>query len=278
MLDKLLLLVKVSRPLSWPLVALLFILGFVISGAPISAIAIANLFAVSFLLPLVVFGINDIYDYATDSANKRKKSALHGGVLEKGNHKLVSACALAATGALAILSALTKNPTNILATALAIFIAWAYSEPPLRFKEKPVVDSLSNAALVLSVIIIGYSYGGALASLSPKVYFASLGAAAIHAVGAIMDCSADKKAGIKTVATFLGKRFTAAFALALVLAVMLFSGIRSLSLRLFFWYSAAALLVLIVKDDERLAKKLFAIGFLVALLSLSLFIYQQFFK
>jgi hypothetical protein len=81
-----------------------------------------------------------------------------------------------------------------------------------------------------------------------------------------------------TTAIFFGKRLTAALALALVLAIILFSGIKSASLRVFFWYAAVAFGILVVKDDERLAKRLFSLGFLIALASIGIFVYQQFYK
>ena len=278
MLKKILLLVRVSRPLSWPLTALLFGTGIVISNVEITYYAIINGLLASILLPLIVFGVNDVYDYKTDIINRRKRSAIHGMALESRHHRLVLGAALAATGTLAIFSAFTRNYTNIVATAVAILIAWAYSEPPLRLKEKPPLDSLSNAALVWSVILLGYSHGNSLVSLPVSVYFASLAAAAIHAMGAIMDYASDNRANVKTIATVFGKRLAATFSFAVVFAIILFSGIRSLSLRLFFFYAAAAFLVLLLRNDERLAKKLFMLGFLVALASLCLFIYQQFYK
>lgn len=272
------LLVRVSRPLSWPLVALLFGLGLAISGSAITATAILQLLLIATLLPLIVFGINDIYDYRADAINKRKQSAIHGLVLEERHHRFVSSAALASAIALAIFSAFTRNPGNMVATAIAISLGWAYSEPPIRLKEKPVLDSLSNGALVFSVILLGYSYGGPVTAVPATVYFASFAVSAIHALGTIMDYSADKKAGVTTIATFCGKRLTAALALALVLAITLFSGIKSQSLRMFFWYAAVAFGILAVKDDERLAKRLFSLGFLIALASIAIFVYQQFYK
>lgn len=272
------LLVMVSRPLSWPLVALLFGLGLAISGAAITAMAILQLLLVTILLPLVVFGVNDVYDYRADAINKRKRSAIHGIAMEGRHHRFVSSAALASTIVLAIFSAFTRNPGNMVATAIAISLAWAYSEPPIRLKEKPVLDSLSNGALVLSVILIGYSHGAPVSGIPLTVYFASFAVSAIHALGAIMDYSADKRAGTITTATFFGKRLTAALALALVFAIILFSGIKSHSLRIFFWYAAVAFGILIVKDNERLARRLFSLGFLIALASIAIFVYQHFFK
>ncbi len=278
LMDKLLLLIRISRPLSWPLVALLFGLGLAISGAAITATAILQLLLIAILLPLIVFGINDVHDCRADAINKRKLSAIHGIVLEERHHRFVSSAALASTIALAIFSVFTGNPGNMVATAVAISLGWAYSEPPIRLKEKPVLDSLSNGALVFSVILLGYSYGAPVSSIPLTVYIASFAVSAIHALGAIMDYSADKRAGTRTIATFFGKRMTAALALALVVAIILFSGIKSHSLRMFFWYAAVAFGILAVKDNERLAKRLFGLGFLIALASIAIFVYQQFYK
>lgn len=278
MLQKLLLLMKVSRPLSWPLVGLLLAVGVVISDAPVTPLVIASLAAVSVLLPLIVFGVNDVHDYKTDSINKRKRSIFYGGALEEKHRRFVSSSAIAATIALALLSILSRNYANLIATALAITVAWAYSEPPVRLKERPPLDSLSNGVLVWSVILMGYSYGAPLSSFPMTVYFASLGASAIHAIGAIMGYTADRKANVKTIATVFRKRLAAAFALAVTLTIVFASGIKSVILKMPVWYAVLSSLLLLVKDDERLARRLFSLGFLIALASIAIFVFQQFYK
>lgn len=280
MLKKLRLLIKVSRPLSWPLVALLFAMGMVISNAPITLVAVANLVILVALLPLAVFGINDIYDFDSDAVNPRKslKGSAYGGVLEKGKHRLVKSAAIVATAVLAVFPFLTRNATNILATAVALGIAWAYSAPPLRLKEKPPFDSLSNAALIWAVSLAGFSYGGGISMLPRTVYFASLGAAAIHAIAAIMDYSPDRKTGAKTIATVLGKRWAAAFALAVMLAITFFSGIASIPLRVIIGYVLFSSFILVIKDSELLARRLFKFGYFPGIVAMAVFIYQQFYK
>lgn len=267
----------------WPLVALFFSIGAVISHAQLTAALFIHTILVALLLPLITFGVNDVYDYASDRINKRKgiRSA-QGAFLPVEDHAFVIAVAAAATAILftasLIFSLLSKNFTNIVATATALAVAWAYSVPPIRLKERPPLDSLSNAALIWSVILLGFSHGGSIAGFPRTVYFASLIAASIHAIAAIVDYFPDKRAGVRTIATVFEKRVAAVFSALVSVVIIAFSGIMSLPLRAFFWYVFAASLLLVVKSDERLAKRLAMFGFLAALFSITLFIYQQFFK
>ncbi len=272
-------LIKVSRPVFWLLVALLFFVGVVVSGAPITVMLLAHLMLVTFLLPLIVFGVNDVYDYDSDSINQRKRYEIGGTALEKENHLIVLAASVVVTVLLIIFSAITRNLTNMLATLVTVSIAWAYSAKAVRLKEIPILDSLSNAVLVCSVILLGFSYGGIMIRDFPQsIYFASLGAAAVHSIAAIVDYSPDKKSRTVTIATFFGKKIAAVFAAAVMITILLFSGIQSLSLRIIMYYALISSLVLVVKDDERLAKRLSATGFVVAVAMIAVFVYQQFYK
>ncbi len=276
-MNDLILLIRTSRPASWAVGWLLFLTGFYVSGAAFSLQALINM-QILILLSLIVFGINDVYDYETDRRNKRKNSFIEGYVLPKESHAFVKKVSAASAAVLVIFSIGTNNITNILATVLAVLFAYAYSAPPLRLKERPVIDSLSNAAAVLILLLIGFSYGGTLLQFPAKLIYASLGAAAIHAVLALADYAADKNAGITTIATFFGKRFAALFAAAIILAIILFSGIKSTVLNVYLWLVLAVSLVSFVIPDEKLVRKLAGIMFYAFLAALSLFIYQQFFK
>lgn len=272
MLKKLLLLVRVSRPLSWLLVALLYAIGIAISHAQPTAAVVANAILLVFLLSLIVFGVNDIYDCLADSINKRKRSIVHGTALGNEHHNFVMAAAIVSSVGIAVFSLSTRNPTNMAATAIALTAAWAYSVPPFRLKEIPILDSLSNAVLIWAVILVGFSYGAPLGVFPKTVYFAAFGASAVHAIGAVMDYSSDKKAGARTIATFFGKRFAAVFSFAVMMLILFFSGIKSLPLRVIVWYILLSSLLLAFKDDERLAKSFFTVGFVVTAVAIAVYV------
>jgi 4-hydroxybenzoate polyprenyltransferase len=107
----------------------------------------------------------------------------------------------------------TQSCDNIIAAILVVIIAWQYSAPPLRLKEIPVVDSLSNGCIVFLIWFFGFSFSGSSISEVPlKAIVNNLCVAGGHALAAVTDFEADTAAGMRTVATVLGKRRAAIFA------------------------------------------------------------------
>ncbi len=276
-MNDLILLIKASRPASWVVGTLLFLTGFYASGADFTVKPLINI-QILILISLIVFGINDVYDYETDIRSKRKRSFIEGHSLPKEKHSLVKkACAFSAAIAM-LFSFATLNATNIAATAFTVFLAYAYSAPPLRLKEKPLLDSLSNSLLVMAFLMLGFSYGGTLFEFPLKLIYASMGAAAVHALGALMDYTPDRKAGVTTIATFFGKRFAALFATAVIMAILIFSGINNFVLNAYLWLVLAASFTSFFFPEEKLVRKLVGLIFCAFLAAVALFIYQQFFK
>jgi 4-hydroxybenzoate polyprenyltransferase len=253
----LLLLIRVSRPVTWLCFPAFFGIGFIASHAPFTPLAAVNLVLLVFLAPLIGFGVNDVYDYKTDVLNKRKKSfPVYGKSLEPQHHSLILKAALVSTLILIAFSAFTRSLTHLLATAVALAAAWGYSLPPVRLKERPPLDCLSMALLVWSVVLMGFSYGASLAHLPLKIYFGSLFGSAINALGTLWDYSADKEAGMRTLATVFGKRGAAAFLSGLMFVSLFFSGIRDPAFRILMGYFLGAFLTLVIRDDEKLAGRL----------------------
>lgn len=93
-----------------------------------------------------------------------------------------------------------------------------------------------------------------------------------------MDYTADKKAGITTIATFFGKRFAELFATAVILAIILFSGINNFVLNAYLWLVLAASCISFLVPNEKLVRKLARLSFYSFLAASAFFIYQQFFK
>jgi 4-hydroxybenzoate polyprenyltransferase len=162
----------------------------------------------------VIFGVNDVYDYETDRRNPRKLvDGFEGGVLHPVHHKDVLVASYIST-ILIFLSALaTQHRDNILATIPLVIIAWQYSSPPLRFKEIPVLDSISNGCLVSLIWFFGFSQSGSSISEVPlRPIVNHLCAVGGHALGAVLDYEADAAIGQRTIATTLGRRRAAFFA------------------------------------------------------------------
>ncbi|KAF9451038.1 hypothetical protein P691DRAFT_409507 [Macrolepiota fuliginosa MF-IS2] len=207
-----------SRPPSWTFGPILFGIGIIHSHRipktlPALLVAAFQIFSLSIPLSIIVFGINDVYDYETDNRNPRKlANGLQGGVLKPEDHSLVRTSAYISTSFIIGISLLTRQRYNVLATLCLVLFGWQYSSPPLRLKEVPVLDSLSNGLIVFLAWFCGFSFSGFSSSgMSSKGLMLSLCTAAIHALGAVVDVDADVAAGQRTIATALGQRPTAIF-------------------------------------------------------------------
>ncbi|OSD03726.1 hypothetical protein PYCCODRAFT_1466639 [Trametes coccinea BRFM310] len=228
-MDALRLLVKVSRPAGWCFGPILYAIGAIHGNgsrahtrAAKASTLILQLLSLSFPLALIVFGVNDVYDYTTDLLNPRKTAdGLEGTVLAPAHHPLVLTSAALATLLILLLPLSLALPlSNVLTTLALLALSWAYSAPPPRLKERPVLDSLSNGAIIVLAYLCGYTArGGALGrgrgrgrtGVPTKGLVLGLCTAGVHALGAAVDVRADEAAGQRTIATALGARGAAAF-------------------------------------------------------------------
>jgi len=167
--------------------------------------------------------MNDVYDYPSDMLNPRKASpSLQGSVLPPPHHPPVRRAAQLSTALILLTALLTnRNAQNTLATALLVLLGWQYSAPPLRLKEVPLLDSLSNGLIVFLAWYVGYSFGRGAGSALRKGCVLALCTAGVHALGAVIDVDVDAAAGQTTIATFWGAR-PAAMLGVLAYAVALF--------------------------------------------------------
>jgi len=210
---------KASRPLSILCGILLLGNGMMHSPAiqpgPLVLLHLVWLtFTFSIPVSIIAFGVNDVYDYETDRRNPRKLAdGIEGGVLEPVYHKDVLIAAYFSTIAILLSAVSTRCRDNILATVLILVIAWQYSAPPLRIKEIPFLDSLSNGCLVFLIWFFGFSLTGSSISEVPlRPIMNHLCAVAGHAMGAVADYEADAAVGQSTIATAMGKRLAVMFA------------------------------------------------------------------
>jgi len=93
-----------------------------------------------------------------------------------------------------------------------VFMVVAYSLKGLRFKEKPVLDSITSSIHFVGPLLFASALNG-----FPEYTWGFIGAffiwgMASHAFGAVQDIVPDKKGGIASIATFLGARTTMWFA------------------------------------------------------------------
>ncbi|WP_424937575.1 MULTISPECIES: prenyltransferase [Bacteria] len=216
-----------SRPLSWINTGYGFAAAVLLTTGRIDmTLVLGTLF---FLVPynLLMYGINDVFDYASDVANPRKGGA-EGAVLRPGRHRVTLLAAAGFSLPFVIALVLLGGPVSWLALALSLFAVVAYSAPPFRFKEVPFLDSVTSSVHFVSPAI----YGLTLADASPTpelvlllLAFLAWGVAS-HAFGAVQDIVPDREGGISSIATVLGARGTVRFAMTMWLSagvLMLFT-------------------------------------------------------
>ena len=213
-----------SRPLSWINTAFPFAAAYLLSAASGSTpdggtsydftavpwlVAIVG--TVYFLVPynLAMYGINDVFDYESDLRNPRK-GGVEGALLDRSMHRPTLVAAVVTNVPFLVFLVAVGSPLSWLVLAVSVFAVVAYSAPRLRFKERPVVDSVTSSTHFVSPAV----YGLVLAGADPTPALWALLAAfflwgtASHAFGAVQDVIADREGGIASIATVFGARTT----------------------------------------------------------------------
>ncbi|RJX44181.1 lycopene elongase [Halonotius aquaticus] len=205
-----------SRPRFW-----FYLAGPVVVGVAAAAETVPDLFLPVgfalfgyFLLPanVLLYGVNDIFDADIDTENPKKTER---EARWQGGPAVIAS--VVASGLLAV-------PLFAIASTAAwpwiagfLLLAVEYSAPPARFKTTPLLDSLSNGLYILP----GIAAYAAVAGTQPPamaVVGAWLWTMGMHTFSAIPDIDPDRRAGIRTTATWLGKRRTYGYVAACWLA------------------------------------------------------------
>ncbi|MCF8529517.1 MAG: prenyltransferase [Aquiluna sp.] len=214
-----------SRPISWINTAFPFAAAYFLGSGEVDWILILGSFF--FLIPynLLMYGVNDVFDYESDLRNPRK-GGIEGALLDPRFHKPTLAWSFGLSMPLALsLSFVNQVATGLL--WLTIFAVVAYSLKGLRFKEIPFLDSITSAMHFVGPMLVGLAMADVaidqpIIMLAVLTFF--LWGIASHAFGAVQDVKSDREAGIKSIATVIGARKTVAFAfLGYFLAGMLAS-------------------------------------------------------
>lgn len=207
-----------SRPLSWVNTAFPFAAAYVLVVREVDVTLIVG--TVFFLVPynFAMYGINDVFDYQSDLRNPRK-GGVEGALLDPRWHRPV----LWLSGILAlpfvVYLVIVGDWPSWIALAVSLFAVAAYSAGGLRFKERPVLDSITSSThfvspAVYGLLLAGATWDGALVALLAAFF---LWGAASHAFGAVQDVVADREGGIASIATVIGARRTVRLAVTLYL-------------------------------------------------------------
>ncbi|MFE7195447.1 prenyltransferase [Microbacterium oxydans] len=205
-----------SRPISWINTAFPFAAAYLLSTRDIDLTFVLG--TLYFLIPynLAMYGINDVFDYASDLANPRK-GGIEGALLAPRIHRATLWAAAATNIPFLVYLVIVGNPASTAWLAVSVFAVIAYSAPFLRFKERPFLDSVTSSTHFVSPAIVGLALAGASATTGTVVTLGAffLWGMAAHAFGAVQDIGPDREGGISSIATVIGARATVRLSLAL---------------------------------------------------------------
>ena len=206
-----------SRPISWVNTAFPFFAAYLfVNGTVDEKLIIGTFF---FLIPynLLMYGINDVFDYESDLRNPRK-GGIEGAVLDRSLHKLTIWASIALSIGFVVYLLWVGSDTADFWLLVTLFAVLAYSVPKLRFKEIPFLDSFTSAMHFIGPMLFALALSGVnifeFKLFSMILAFLGWGMAS-HAFGAVQDVRADREAGIKSVATAIGARNTVRFSFVL---------------------------------------------------------------
>lgn len=209
-----------SRPISWVNTAYPFAAAYLFVERHVDlTLIVGTLF---FLIPynLLMYGVNDVFDYESDLRNPRK-GGIEGALLPKAIHRTVIWSAILSCTPFIIYLTFVGNVNSTLWLALFVFTVVAYSAKHLRFKERPVLDSITSASHFVGPMIFGLALTNqdlAQPKLIAIITAFTLWGMASHAFGAVQDIKADREGNISSIATYFGARNTTRVALVMYLA------------------------------------------------------------
>jgi 4-hydroxybenzoate polyprenyltransferase len=260
-------LIQVSRPIIWPVLPLVYGLGLNASHGEVNAAAIVQMILLTFPMNLVGCGLNDLYDYESDRRSPRRR-AVWGAVVREEDRSLVTRAVWSMIPLILLGACLTRNWINITATVLLVAVAWMYSAPPLRLKERPPLDSLANGlGYFLLPFVMGYSLAADPRAMPLRYYLLAFCVCGIHSLATAADYEADLAAGHRTLAVAFGRRTAAAVACAAFAITWLFADFHGTAVRVYIAVCALATLLVTINPRNQIIAgacvTIFA-GFLIA--------------
>ncbi|MGZ8804483.1 MAG: prenyltransferase [Microbacterium sp.] len=204
-----------SRPVSWVNTAYPFAAAYLMTTRQVDLTLLVGV--LFFLVPynLAMYGINDVFDYESDLRNPRKGGA-HGAVLDRRMHRITLWAAGLSCAPFVVYLLAVGSPLSWIVLAASLFFVVFYSAPPLRLKEVAFADSVTSSIHFFSPAVYGLVLAGAVWTwqLGAVILAFALWGVASHAFGAVQDVVADREAGISSIATVRGARWTVWFALS----------------------------------------------------------------
>jgi 4-hydroxybenzoate polyprenyltransferase/GT2 family glycosyltransferase len=208
----------IGRPGTWIVSALPFLVTALwAKGGLDLAIVLGTIYFVG-PYPLLLHGYDAIHGSGgsaqTPSDGAAGAAPSSAAVGADGERRIRLVIALTNVPVLAILVLVGGAQAGV-ALLLSVAVAVAWSEPPLRTRDRPMLDVVSGAALVILPALAGFLIGGLGFSDVPWVALVAFAgwAVASCAMLAIRDRATVATAGGQSIATVLGPRWTSVIAL-----------------------------------------------------------------
>jgi 4-hydroxybenzoate polyprenyltransferase len=172
-----------------------------LTGSLFRVAAIPLLLWLSLPFNLLIYGVNDVFDRDVDARSARK-GGIEGARIDDADVRPIAIAVVATNVPFLAWFVATTSATTVawLAAYASIFVG--YSVPPVRFKARPFLDSVSNAAYAFPLVFVPYALG------SRPVWPAAIGlmtwAMAKHTYDAIQDVEDDRAVGLRTTVVVLG--------------------------------------------------------------------------
>ena len=196
----------ISRPVLWINTIGPAVIGVWLTGELWRVEALPVLLWLTLPFNLLIYGVNDVFDQDTDTKNPRK-GTLEGARIAPSEVYLIWRGVLLSNAPFVAYYFFWRFPGGAVLWMLlyaAIFLG--YSVPPLRFKARSYLDSLSNAAYAFPLVFVPLALG------SSPIWPAAIGlmawSVAKHTFDAVQDLEEDRATGITTTAVRLGVRGT----------------------------------------------------------------------
>jgi 4-hydroxybenzoate polyprenyltransferase len=166
------------------------------------------IFVFYFLIPanILIYGINDIFDYDTDKLNPKKGDNAYEALVQPEKQQSLWWWILLTN--IPFLFFIPLQKPLILSFAAFVFFASFYSAKPIRAKAKPIIDSLFSAGHYVSTGVFGYYLAGGIHFPTIGIIAGIAWAVAMHAYSAVPDIKADLQANLKTIAIMIGAKKT----------------------------------------------------------------------
>ena len=194
-------LLYISRPVLWINTVGPALVGMWVTGDLWRWEALSLLIWLTLPFNLLIYGVNDVFDQETDAKNPRKGSLEGAKILPEEVLPIWRGVLLTNVPFLIYFVSVMPYRAALWILLYAVLFV-GYSAPPLRFKARPYLDSLSNAAYAFPLVFVPLALG------EEPIWSAALGlmawSAAKHTFDAVQDVDEDRRAGITTTVVRLG--------------------------------------------------------------------------